>query len=58
MQVKADRDYQQAMEIWSLNRDQLLKARASGRQKSTILTLTTADGLVIDSNTAGSRRYR
>lgn len=36
MQVKADRDYQQAMEIWQLNRDQLEKARASGRQKSTI----------------------
>jgi hypothetical protein len=36
MQVKADRDYQQAMEVWELNRDQLEKARASGRQKSTI----------------------
>lgn len=36
MQVKGDRDYQQAMEIWLLNRDQLEKARAAGQQKSTI----------------------
>ena len=36
MQVKADRDYQQAMGVWELNREQLEKARAEGRQKSTI----------------------
>lgn len=36
MQVKGESDYQQAMEIWELNRDQLEKARAAGRQKSTV----------------------
>jgi hypothetical protein len=35
MQVKGDRDYQQAMEIWEWNRDQIEKAKAQGRQKTT-----------------------
>jgi hypothetical protein len=36
MQVKGDRDYQQAMEIWELNRDQIEQAKAQGRQKTTL----------------------
>ena len=36
LQVKSDRDYQQAMEIWSWNRDQIEQAKAQGRQKTTL----------------------
>lgn len=36
LQVKGDRDYQQAMEIWSRNRDQIEQAKAQGRQKTTL----------------------
>lgn len=35
LQVKGDRDYQQAMEIWDWNRDQIQKARAARQQKTT-----------------------
>jgi hypothetical protein len=35
MRVKSDRDYQEAMQIWEWNRDQIENARTQGRQKTT-----------------------
>ncbi len=36
MQVRGSSDYQQAMEIWGWNHDQIEQAKAQGRQKTTL----------------------